>query len=944
MKKRIISLILVAVMTVLALASCGFNYLSADMSEYATFDKAAYLKEIAKIVIEDGEFSDSDLEKREKMVIDAIYADLAEVADTSVKYVGKVDDPETDEDESQPKIGEHDLVYYYYYAVDKNGNQFFTDKMKSSTSKVQLGILAPAEDDVLTATLVEALKSFSFSEDTLYTPITSTEKIEAGMWVYVSFAREYETTDKDGKVTGTATETASNWRVQIPASYTEENKSEWEKTFLGQLIGQTVGSSTIKIDNTKLTDGSKYTNVKVTHAEKLGLTAIEVPGVVLYPKDDYTEKKENTTLYTGTDNKSVDLAGAELTYFVYPASYVTVPEYTVDSLMDEVYSGSKMTITNIAKILYGEKYTEAAAEEDATAALDALYKEYNEKFEKDGEKLGLKDFIVALSTAQTALDKAEDALEKAEDEFETAETALNDAIKAYNDAKKASEDANTAKKAAEDAYKAAQTATAEAKKVAANVTAYDAAKAEYDAAYANAEHKKALESAQKTVDTKTKAVTDAQKAYDAANEDEKAAKEEALDAAKEELKTAEAALAATVIKVKEAAWAATAIRAAELAEKAALDTKTAKTTDAETKEKTLSTKSAALSTAKTTYIVKRGNLDGTPDYILTPAEEGYEAKKTAYEAALAALLEANKGTDAEAKKTARAAFVAARVAFAVEPTADDDGKVPANPAETDPCPGDAKYKEKGAINANTKATEEKEHLYGQLIEVIGEKKLIEGYEYNVVYRELEDAYNKEIRTAVIEKIYNDIIKKTVSFEGKLAPQDEVDEVYEKMMDNYQYCFYKEYDVKNLLHDSTGASDTVEKDKTYFERFGGDFEKFMVELAVPTTIKGAAPKTYAEAKAMVRETATTVVNEKIRLFAVAEGLGVKVTEEQFDAFLEEKGFENIDDEQILKDLKATYQLKVLLDAILDSEETKNEETESRFAPTIVTYKGFELVKE
>ena len=88
MKKRIISLILVAVMALLTLASCGFNYSNEAMSKYAEFNNTTFKDKIAALTIEDGEFSQADAAKRADMVMDAIWAAIAAKADTDEKLVG----------------------------------------------------------------------------------------------------------------------------------------------------------------------------------------------------------------------------------------------------------------------------------------------------------------------------------------------------------------------------------------------------------------------------------------------------------------------------------------------------------------------------------------------------------------------------------------------------------------------------------------------------------------------------------------------------------------------------------------------------------------------------------------------------------------------------------------------------------------------------------------
>ena len=110
MKKRIISLILVAVMAVLALSGCAYSYDKDDMSNYATFDKDAFFKALAdgSIKIEDADFG-VDEDDRQLQVLDAIFTAIAKNVDTDNKKT-----------EGVP--GKYDIAYYcYYYTAEIDG-------------------------------------------------------------------------------------------------------------------------------------------------------------------------------------------------------------------------------------------------------------------------------------------------------------------------------------------------------------------------------------------------------------------------------------------------------------------------------------------------------------------------------------------------------------------------------------------------------------------------------------------------------------------------------------------------------------------------------------------------------------------------------------------------------------------------------------------------------
>ena len=131
MKKRIISLILVVVMLALSLVGCGYSYADDDLSQYATFDKAAFDAALLLISIKDGDFT-ADEATRLLKVEDKVASNLAGLSDTDDKKTA-----------GKPAAG--DLFYYNYYitadATDKNGNAvtglvFLTDRMASSKAAI----------------------------------------------------------------------------------------------------------------------------------------------------------------------------------------------------------------------------------------------------------------------------------------------------------------------------------------------------------------------------------------------------------------------------------------------------------------------------------------------------------------------------------------------------------------------------------------------------------------------------------------------------------------------------------------------------------------------------------------------------------------------------------------------------------------------------------------
>jgi len=421
MTKRIISLILVAVLAVLTLAGCAYSYRDDDMTKYATFDKEAFAKAIAEIDIIDGDFTE-DEETREKKVIDKINATLAGKADSTVH-------------KSEGTPGEIDTVYYCYYVtaeIDGVTYTFLTENMKvvdvSKQPKIQLGQSFPGT--TLNEKLIAALSAYEFKKDGIYEQVTSGETTD-GMVVYLSYVRTYQT-EKDG-ATVDVTETASADRVVLNAT---------ENAFHEKLIGKTVGA-TIS-GNIEVAEGDykgTYSKVKIEWAEKGG-TELTFTDVTY---DESTNKP--TTVYQGT-TKNKDLKGIELTYHVYPVYFVETPEFTAEVLINDIY-GESVTLSAIATILFGEDYTEGE-EDEVTALLDKY------SFTVDGKELKLEDFVTALDNAQTTLGDKDEACEKALDDYEKAKTAKETADKAVTDAKAKAAEAKAAYEAnATDANKTA---------------------------------------------------------------------------------------------------------------------------------------------------------------------------------------------------------------------------------------------------------------------------------------------------------------------------------------------------------------------------------------------------------------------------------------------------------------------------------------------------------
>ena len=943
MKKRIISLILVVAMALLTLASCGFNYSNEKMGNYATFDAAVFKDKIAALKIDDGEFSQADATKRENMVMDAIWAAIAGKADTTDKLVGKVDDPETDEDEAEEAIGEHDLVYYCYYVtatVDGKEYMFLTKNMKTdAASKVQLGKLVFTEEEALDEKILEAIKGFTFTEDGAYAQVSS-GTITADQYVYVSYVRTHEETNAEGVVTKIV-ETVTDERVQVGKG----DDSEFTKLLEGKSIGsaEITGITEVTIGDVKYT----YDDVYVKYAEKSGteFTVKHTP----YDKEDYPDgKKEDATYYKGSDSsaKQIDLAGVELTYHIFPAHYVKVADYTAETILNDVL-GTGVSIDIISKVVFGNDYLkfleEDHAEEghDHAKELEDLYDTVMLK-DKDGKDVDVNEFVKLLATAMSdyktakeAYDKALTAYETAYDDYKTAYEAFYGDGKDVAGAVKNYEDAKAAAKAAADALSAAAKAYNDA--VAAdNAVSDDALNAALELIKNDAVNKldlerkeNAVKDAEEKVTKAETAVADAEKALAESTETDKTALEAAVTSAKAELEAAKKALTdaqaakdATVIKTaeKNAAVDADKIKVLEAAKTTAEEAKVAADKDETTKKSTWESKWKSLQTERKDFTSARKTLYGTPDYFIADFEDAdYATKLKAYEDALAAL-EADK-TNADLK----AAFIAARKAISYNPddptTTDkvEEDKAP----ETDPTPADSSFKKDGGKDKDhTDKMDARDKLVKTFTDKLTEKSLDFKfqYEYFVQYKNLENSYILETKKAIAKIIYNEIFVPSVTV--KEAPKSEVDRVYNELIDNFQFFFYENYDLEKWLAD--GYTMTLRDDKVarYYDMYGASFERFMTEYAVKAAF-GENVENYTQAKNAVKARATAIVTERLVVYTVAEGIGVKFTDASFKEYAKsEKGIEDIFqyDDSVVEDYRVAYQLEKILDTVIGITET------------------------
>ncbi len=483
MKKRIIAMILVVVMSVLALASCGYSIAEDDLTKYASFSdaqKAAFEKILKEIVIEDGTFGSAEnAEQREAMVWDSIYSALKNDIDTKNEELRK----------TEGTVGARDLLYYAYYCtaeieVGEGENKttetkyFYTSNMKaSSPASIQLGAWGSKTDDYLVRKYTELLKDVVFGKEEgqykAYEAITdSTLTVSEGDVVYVTYEFSYTETNAAGvevKKTGKVT----NGAMVVGAKPAEGEAVKSLASYLnGQKINTTLTKTTIEEEGKGAVE---YTNVKIDWKADGTHLGGENGSFKHSPfKNSASEKVEVTDI----NGNKYDLKDKELTYYVYPVYYYEVAEYTAENIMN-IILGKNISETNLIRLLFGSEYDGIHVDHEGHDHDDDDFteeeKEKMEKLEELLKKYSFKDGDETLDLEEIA-EKIADLQSK----FDTAETKLNTeksdlekAQKAYDDAKKVVDDAG-------DKATQAQKDTLSAKEKALNTAKEDLEKAQKD--------------------------------------------------------------------------------------------------------------------------------------------------------------------------------------------------------------------------------------------------------------------------------------------------------------------------------------------------------------------------------------------------------------------------------------------------------------------------------
>ena len=213
----------------------------------------------------------------------------------------------------------------------------------------------------------------------------------------------YVATNVDAEGTYKETYTMDLLTVVADAELGEDataEEKEAAKTFLGQLVGKTTGTTnTITVKNGTIGDKTvevKYTGVKVNWIVNSDMNPFTVKFTPYEEelKDDNSNKKTETSV----KGEKVILNGEELTYYIFPVYYLDVESANAELIVREFYSTVASTQTA------EHEHTEEEHEHTTEFVFDTLNGKY-----KNGEKTlsALVEELVKLYTTLTEKEKTE---------------------------------------------------------------------------------------------------------------------------------------------------------------------------------------------------------------------------------------------------------------------------------------------------------------------------------------------------------------------------------------------------------------------------------------------------------------------------------------------------------------------------------------------------------
>ena len=393
MKKRIICLILAVVMLSLSLVGCAYSYEDDELGKYVNFDEEAFKAALLNLSIKDGDFTE-DEETRNNKVTDAVYSALAAKPSDTTKHDKGV-------------IGEHDKVSYSYYITVKNEDgsetQFLPEYM--DTSKAKTLILGQKIQTNLEKKINEVLKGYDLT-DKAYSRTTS-GAVDVNKLVSITYTLKYA--DKIVEV--------ANDIVTL------DNSNPIHKALIDK---NAIGT---KLDDFTIPANSGFTFKGAVIAEEITISGAKIDYAINgepFTVTDVTYDKA-TALKDVLGKGEVDVNGKELIYHVYVVNYTSVDELNAANIIKLVY-GKNLTKDTLKDIVLFGAGKNNATEDEQKAFLETLT--ISGKLDGASTDEGTIDFdtfadklVTALSdyeTKKSAQTKASDDQASAKDKYDEA--------------------------------------------------------------------------------------------------------------------------------------------------------------------------------------------------------------------------------------------------------------------------------------------------------------------------------------------------------------------------------------------------------------------------------------------------------------------------------------------------------------------------------------------
>ncbi len=181
--------------------------------------------------------------------------------------------------------------------------------------------------------------------------------------------------------------------------------------------------------------------------------------------------------------------------------------------------------------------------------------------------------------------------------------------------------------------------------------------------------------------------------------------------------------------------------------------------------------------------------------------------------------------------------------------------------------------------------------------------LVEGYK-RTTHEYLLGVYNNEIKMNLAKEVYA-LLEKHITVNS--VPEKAAELTYEQLWENYEHSFYNDY------YDS-------DKKITNYKQYEGHFEEFFIDK-ITTDIKKVT--TLDEAKAALKEKAEEINKPIVRIYALSEAYGVKLTEDEIEELKENDNTYYQDEYQYGEtSVLNAYQFDKLMNTILEREENED----------------------